>query len=99
MKVFYSFDSINWPRVSVAVASVTAFWLGLISIIPERYHHIGMVILAAITSALLVLIRGGRPSVSEAVKDAVVDKLEKLPEKPELPESDFGSSHRSPFDK
>lgn len=76
MKVFYSFSSIDWGRVSIVVSSATAFWLGLVSIIPEKYHHYGTVILGALSSAILILIRGGRPSVPEAVRDDLIQKIQ-----------------------
>lgn len=82
MNIFYSFETINWGRVSLVVSVVTAFWLGLITIIPERYHHVGTVILAAMTSAISILIRGGQPTITEVVKDAVVEKIKDIPEPP-----------------
>jgi len=82
--------------VSLVVASETAFWAGLAAIMPEKYHTKGMVILGALTSAITILMRGGRPSIPEVVKDAVEEKKAEIVTGDDLDAP--GASRRSPFD-
>jgi phosphate uptake regulator len=66
----------DWTRVSIVVASITAFWVGMISIIPERYHHIGMVILSSLTSAITLMMRSGKSRIEKI--DDKVDEIHNL---------------------
>jgi len=60
----------DWGRVSVVVAAITAFWVGMISVVPEKYHHVGMVLLSSTTSALTLMMRSGK-SRGEKIGDKV----------------------------
>jgi hypothetical protein len=70
MRVFHDLSTTNWTRVSVVVASATAFWLGLSTLVPEKYHHVGIVVLGAVQSAVTLLMRAGQ-SPQQEVKEAV----------------------------
>lgn len=60
MQVFHSFENTNWGRVSLIVAAITASWVGLAALIPEKYHKAGMVILGSAQSALTLMMRSGQ---------------------------------------
>lgn len=70
MKVFHSFDTMDWGRISLIVAAITTFWAGMISVIPEKYHHVGLVFLSSITSAITLMMRSGKSRI-EKIEDKV----------------------------
>ena len=70
MRLMHSLDTMDWTRVSLVVAAITAFWIGLATILPERYHKIGMVILGSAQSALTLMMRSGK-SRGEIIEDKV----------------------------
>lgn len=59
--MFVNFSRINYGKLAVVLGSATVFWTGLVSIVPERYHHIGMVVLGAGTAAVTYLMRSDSP--------------------------------------
>lgn len=65
MNLFHSLGTTSWTRVSIIVAAALAFWLGLISIIPEKYHHVGVVILGAIQTAVTLMMKSGQAPPEE----------------------------------
>jgi len=72
MRLMHSFDTMDWTRVSLVVAAITAFWVGLAAILPDRYHRIGMVILGSAQSALTLMMRSGK-SRGEIIEEKVED--------------------------
>lgn len=52
-------SNINWTTVRVVVGAITAVWLGLVTLLPSDIYRVVSVILAAIQSGLLVLVRSG----------------------------------------
>lgn len=60
MKWFHAWDTMDWPRISVIVASATAFWIGLATILPEKHYRIGTTILGALQSAITLTMRSGK---------------------------------------
>jgi C4-dicarboxylate-specific signal transduction histidine kinase len=87
VRVFHSFDTTDWGRVSLVVAAITAFWVGLAAILPERYHKTGMVILGSAQSALTLMMRSGKSraeKIEEKIEEHVADGLKKREEIKEL---------------
>ena len=74
MRVFHSWDTFDWTRISLVVAAITAFWVGLAAILPEKYHKMGMVILGSAQSALTLMMRSGK-SRGEKIEEKI-DALE-----------------------
>jgi len=72
VKWFHALDTTDWGRVSIVVASITAFWVGLAAILPDRYHKIGMVILGSAQSALTLMMKSGK-SRAEKIEEKVED--------------------------
>lgn len=72
MRLMHSLDTMDWTRVSLVVAAITAFWVGLAAILPDRYHKIGMVVLGSAQSALTLMMRSGK-SRGEIIEDKVED--------------------------
>jgi hypothetical protein len=67
MRWFHTLESMEWSRVSLVVAAMTTFWAGLVSIVPERYHHVVTVVLAAFSSTVTLMMRSGKtPNEKEA---------------------------------
>jgi hypothetical protein len=89
MQLFHSLNTMDWGRVSLVVAAITAFWIGLQAIVPEKYHHMGTVILGAFSSALTLMMRSGKSLVAKAedkldeahdlVVEHVVEAAKKVP--------------------
>lgn len=75
MKLFHAFDTMDWTRVFSVIAAVTAIWAGLISIVPEKYHHIGLVILSSVTSGVTMMMRSGKSRV-EKIEDKIEEHRE-----------------------
>lgn len=78
IRIFHDFETTNWARVSTIVAGATLFWVGLISIIPVKYHGPGVVILGALQSMITLFMKSGQSpqrEVKEAI-EAVKDKVE-----------------------
>jgi len=74
VRVFHSWDTFDWTRISLVVAAITAFWVGLAAILPEKYHKMGMVILGSAQSALTLMMRSGK-SRGEKIEEKI-DALE-----------------------
>lgn len=55
--MFVNFSRINYGKAAIVLGAATALWTGLIEIVPEQYHHIGTVVLGAVTSAVTYLMR------------------------------------------
>lgn len=79
MRVFHQLSTTNWPRFGIILAAATAFWIGLATVIPEKYHHVGIVILGAAQSAVTLLMKSGQ-SPQQEVKEAVESITEKKQE-------------------
>jgi hypothetical protein len=87
MRLMHSLDTMDWTRVSLVVASITAFWVGLAAILPDRYHKIGMVILGSAQSALTLMMRSGKSRgeiIEEKIEDHQADAVKKTQEIKEL---------------
>jgi hypothetical protein len=57
-KWFNSLETINWTRLWWIVGIMTAFWLGLVTIVPIAWFKPVAVILSASQTALLFAARG-----------------------------------------
>jgi hypothetical protein len=53
-------SNINWQTVLTAVIAVTAVWIGLATLLPPRVYEVVSIILVAVQSGLLVLVRSGK---------------------------------------
>ena len=87
MQFFHSFDTMDWGRVSLIVAAVTAFWIGLAAIMPEKYYRVGTTILAALSSAITLMMRSGRSradKIEEKVEEYKAEGVKKRKEIHEL---------------
>ena len=83
MRLFHAWDTMDWFRISGIVAFATAFWIGLITIIPEKYHKIGTVILGAMQSAITLMMRSGKSraeKIEEKIEEHVADGEKKAEE-------------------
>ena len=56
-KVFNHPSKIDWLRVGIVIGAVSVVWAGLISIVPEKHHHVGTVILAALQSGVIFIMK------------------------------------------
>lgn len=59
--IFHSFQNVNWERVLVGLTAAAVFWGGLQEILPAEWLKYGTVVLGALTLAVGVFIRGGKP--------------------------------------
>jgi len=66
MDWFHKINTMDWGRVSLVVAAITAFWVGLAAIVPDKYHKIGMVILGSAQSAMTLMMRSGKSLIEKA---------------------------------
>jgi hypothetical protein len=57
-KWFNSLENINWVRLWWIVGILTAFWLGLVTVIPMTWFKPISVVLSAAQSAMLFAARG-----------------------------------------
>ena len=57
---FHSFETINWKSFSVILAGMTAFVIGIQSIIPEWLFHKTFVIISALQAAITLFMRTGK---------------------------------------
>ena len=60
MKLFVSFEHIDWTRMAWIVGIVIALWIGLDTVLPANVYHTVSKILAAIQAALLFAARGSK---------------------------------------
>jgi hypothetical protein len=51
--------NINWAAVKTIVVAVTAVWIGLATLLPPDLYRVVSIILVAIQSGLIVLVRSG----------------------------------------
>jgi hypothetical protein len=58
MKWFNGIENINWTKMWWVVGVLTAFWVGMIEVVPLAYYKPISVALSAIQSALLFASRG-----------------------------------------
>jgi hypothetical protein len=66
MKLFHNLNTMDWFRVFWVVSGMSVFWTGLQEIVPERYHHKGVVILGAMSAAVTLMMRSGKSLVAKA---------------------------------
>lgn len=53
-------SNINWQTILTVVVTITAIWIGLATLLPPRVYEVVSIILVAIQSGLLVLVRSGK---------------------------------------
>jgi len=70
MKLFHSFDTMDWGRVALVVAAISGGWLVLGEIIPKEYHYKGTIIIQAITTTATLMMRSGK-SRGEIIGDKI----------------------------
>lgn len=51
--------NINWAAVRTVVVAVTAVWIGLATLLPSKVYEVVSIILVALQSGLIVLVRSG----------------------------------------
>ena len=60
-----AWSRIDIKRVALVVAAASAFWIGIQQIIPEKYHHIGMVLFGAIQAAITIIMNAEKKNDSQ----------------------------------
>ena len=60
MNWFTSLEHIDWTRMLKVVVFITAFWIGLSEVIPDKYYRPVSIILTALQGALILTMRGGK---------------------------------------
>jgi hypothetical protein len=66
MQLFHSINTMDWFRVFWVISAISAGWLVLAEIVPEKYHHVGTVILQAISTAVTLMMRSGKSLIEKA---------------------------------
>jgi hypothetical protein len=69
--LFHNVREVNWKRAGIVVGAVTIFWLGLAAIVPSAYHSKGMIVLAAVQSAVTFLMRSRDPKFRTRSSDKI----------------------------
>jgi hypothetical protein len=67
---FNSLESINWTKLWWVVGIITAFWLGLITIVPMTWFKPISVILSALQTAFLFAARGTKYVINRTAPPA-----------------------------
>lgn len=55
--MFTKLSKIDWTQAMIMLGAVTSLWTGLVSIIPEKYHHVGIVVIGALSGAVTFLMK------------------------------------------
>ncbi len=55
--MFIDFAKLDWSKALIVIGAATTFWTLLVSIVPEKYHHAGMVILGAASAAVTYIMK------------------------------------------
>jgi len=56
---FYPLGQTDVKKLALVVGTVAVLWMGLNELIPESYYHKISVVISAVQSALIFLMRGG----------------------------------------
>jgi hypothetical protein len=78
MAYFHKLGDINWTRFAVAIGAVIIFWSGMQEIVPEKWHHVVEVFLAALNGAIIFTLRSGNPrnpSSRTRLSDSTIERL------------------------
>ena len=60
MRVFHSFDTVDWVRVSLFVAAVSTFWATMIAVVPDPYAKWVSTFLLGVSNAVAIMLRSGK---------------------------------------
>jgi uncharacterized membrane protein len=66
MDLFHKGNTMDWTRVSIIIAAVTVFWIGIQSIIPDTHYRVVSTILQALGSAITLMMRSGKSLIEKA---------------------------------
>lgn len=71
-KHFQDPETMDWGKLAWVLAVVTVVWTGLITLVPEQYHHAGIVILGALSSGTTFAMRSRRTDARTRSEDRPV---------------------------
>lgn len=77
-RVWHSFDTVDWFRVSIFIAAVSVFWATMVAVIPDPYAKWVSTFLLGVSNAVALMLRSGKSRVEK-----IGDKFEELETKKE----------------
>lgn len=66
MDIFHKANTMDWGRVSIVVAAITVFWVGIQSIVPDNHYRVVSTVLQALSSAITLMMRSGKSLIEKA---------------------------------